>query len=321
MQHIESLLLSSFGTIIEDETITEISVNPDGRVWVERVGEASMQLTDLTLDSQTAKNVGQDLSGLNPISRKTPLAGSDFFIFNSLWRSQVVMEPVVEGQYTFSLRRNVLQNFSLDDLITGLDGNVIDQLFDTQCNPADQSVFEAYDKKDLKAFLKAAVLARWNIIFSGGTSSGKTTWLRACLECAPEYERILTIEDVRDIHAPHPNSISLKTNENTNSQDILKACLRLRPDRILMGEIRGAEAFDFLRAINSGHPGGITTLHATSTSSAMEALALMVMQADIGMNRAEIIKYCESMIDVVIQLNKVDGVRKPTEIKIFRKRV
>ena len=81
MQHIESLLLSSFGTIIEDEKITEISVNPDGRVWVERVGEASMQLTDLTLNAQTAKNVGQDLSGLNPISRKIPLAGSDFFYF------------------------------------------------------------------------------------------------------------------------------------------------------------------------------------------------------------------------------------------------
>ena len=122
-------------------------------------------------------------------------------------------------------------------------------------DPADKAVFDAYENNGFGDFLRAAVKAKWNILLSGGTSSGKTTWLRACLGEVDNSERIMTIEDVLEIRPSQPNAVSLVVNKNASSSDLLKACLRFRPERIIMGELRGAEAYDFLSAINSGHPG------------------------------------------------------------------
>lgn len=319
-RHLEATLNRVFGEqLLSDPRLSEIVLNPDGRVWIERSGDPAMRQLDDPLSEDDANDLAQDLAGENPISAKSPLAGSQFEIAGSLWRAQVAMKPAVEDGVAFALRRAVAKELSLDQLMAGLpdlDANMAD--LKSGANPADAAVFEAYESGGFGGFLRAAVRAKWNILLSGGTSSGKTTWLRACLAEVDSSERIMTIEDVLEIRPSQPNAVSLVVGENASSSDLLKACLRFRPERIIMGELRGAEAYDFLSAINSGHPGGISTLHAASPESALSRLALMVMQADTGLTYSEILEYCRSMIDVIIQFRKTGDQRRPVAVRVLR---
>ncbi|MEM9500133.1 MAG: ATPase, T2SS/T4P/T4SS family [Pseudomonadota bacterium] len=308
--------------LLSDPRLSEIVLNPDGRIWIERSGDPAMQPLEDPLGEDHALALAQDLAGGNPVSANTPLAGSQFEIAGSLWRAQVAMAPAVEDGVAFALRRAVANQMSLEDLMVGLpdlDTNMAD--LKSGVDPADAAVFDAYDNKGVGEFLRAAVRARWNILLSGGTSSGKTTWLRACLGEVDRSERIVTIEDVLEIRPSQPNAVSLVVNKNASSSDLLKACLRFRPERIIMGELRGAEAYDFLSAINSGHPGGISTLHAASPESALSRLALMVMQADTGLTYSEILEYCRSMIDVIVQFRKAGDQRRPVAVRVLREKV
>ncbi len=319
--HLEHLLRSVFGdTIIEDPKVTELIVNPDGKIWVERGGDPSMRVLDGKVSETDAIALSHDLAGGNPISAKNPLAGSKFEVAGAEWRAQVVVPPAIEQGVSIALRRAVVEDFSLDELLTDLPelSGSMDDLKDA-VDPEDAAVFEAYDTLGLGEFLRKAVKARWNILLSGGTSSGKTTWLRACLGEVDHSERILTIEDVHEIRPRQPNHVSLLASKEASSRDLLKASLRLRPERIIMGELRGAEAYDFLSAINSGHPGGLSTLHATDPEAALDRLAFMVMQADSGLTYTEILSYCRSMIDVVVQFRKIGTQRRPTAVRVFRK--
>ena len=321
-RHLESILNRVFGEqLLSDPLLSEIVLNPDGRIWIERSGEPAMRQLDERMSEDDAEALAHDLAGGNPISANTPLAGSQFEIDGSLWRAQVAVKPAVENSVAFALRRAVAKQLSLDDLMQGLpdlDANMDDLKSGT--DPADAAVFDAYENKGFGDFLRAAVKAKWNILLSGGTSSGKTTWLRACLGEVDHSERIMTIEDVLEIRPSQPNTVSLIVNKNASSSDLLKACLRFRPERIIMGELRGAEAYDFLSAINSGHPGGISTLHAASPESALSRLALMVMQADTGLTYSEILEYCRSMIDVIVQFRKTGDQRRPVAVRILRNR-
>lgn len=309
-------LRACFGGLIDDERMTEIVVNADGGVWIERAGDAAMQRADLTLDVQTALKLGHDVAGDSPISKTRTLAGSEFHIGESLWRAQVVAPPTVAGGFSVALRRAVSEGLPLKTLCKGVDIKSLIQGEDE----ASRSVFEAFDAGTFQEFITGAVLAKWNILFSGGTSSGKTTWLRACLDVVPRTERILTIEDVYELRSKHPNCLAMRSSDAASSSDLLKACLRLRPDRVIMGELRGAEAFDFLSVVNSGHGGTISTLHSDSPEGALYRLGNMVMQAGMGKEQGAIFEECRCAIQVVIQLGRVAGVRQPTAIKIFKKR-
>jgi hypothetical protein len=178
-RHLAKLLQDHLEDYVKDTRVTEISLNTDGRLWVEKAGDNYMVDAGQTIDTVTARNICQDLAGENALSEKTPLAGSDFEAFDSLWRTQVVLNPVVEKGPAFTLRRNVVQNFTLDELCAGLEPSDLDDLFSDKVNPADAAVMAAYEARDVSAFLRLATQAKWNILFSGGTSSGKTTWLRA----------------------------------------------------------------------------------------------------------------------------------------------
>ena len=174
---------------------------------------------------------------------------------------------------------------------------------------------KALKKGDVQQFLSLAVKSHQNIVISGGTSTGKTTFLNALLQEIPMDERIITIEDTREVNAPHGNLLNLIAAKGDQGrslatiQDLLEATLRLRPDRIILGELRGKEAYTFLRAINTGHPGSICTLHADSPAGAIEQLSLMVLQANLGLSRNEIKDYVSSMIDIVVQLKR-EGSRR-----------
>jgi type IV secretion system protein VirB11 len=169
---------------------------------------------------------------------------------------------------------------------------------------------------DPVGFLTQAVRRRQTILISGGTSTGKTTFLNALLgEVAPE-ERIVLVEDTPEIKLRHPNGLGLVAvkgelgEARIGTDDLLQAALRLRPDRIVLGELRGREAVSFLRAINTGHPGSFSTIHANSPAGALEQLALMVMQAGLGLDRRDTLAYARSMIDIVVQLGRVEGRRR-----------
>jgi type IV secretion system protein VirB11 len=203
-------------------------------------------------------------------------------------------------------------HLSLDQYATkGAFDNTTTQKLVDENNP----ILKNYLKEGkTKEFIRHAVLCKKNIIISGGTSTGKTTFTNAALGEIPINERLITVEDAREVilHM-HPNRVHLLASKGgqgrakVTTQDLIEACLRLRPDRIIVGELRGSEAFSFLRAINTGHPGSISTLHADAPSMALEQLKLMVMQAGLGMPPDEIKKYIHAVIDIVVQLKRGSG--------------
>jgi type IV secretion system protein VirB11 len=222
---------------------------------------------------------------------------------------QVVFPPAVEqGTICYSIRKPSTLNFDMEAYEKM--GAFADASFEKKHNPADDVLRELYEKGDIKNFLRTAVKAKKNLIISGGTSTGKTTFASALYKEIPHEERLITIEDAREIRLEQPNKVHLLASKGgqglakVSTQDLIEACLRLAPSRIIVGELRGAEAFSYIRAVNTGHPGSIATLHADTPKLAIEQLCLMVMQAGMGMTRAEIKNYVMQVVEVVVQLKK-----------------
>jgi type IV secretion system protein VirB11 len=184
-------------------------------------------------------------------------------------------------------------------------------------NVADDSSVLAslLQEQDYLSFFRAAVAARKTILISGGTSSGKTTLLNALLKEIPKHERLISIEDTPEIRLSGDNALGLVAVASDQGEarvtvdDLMRASLRMRPDRLIVGELRGSETVTFLRAINTGHPGSISTVHANSPQGAFEQIAFMCMQAGLGLGRQETMDYARSMIDVIIQLDRHSGQR------------
>jgi type IV secretion system protein VirB11 len=215
-----------------------------------------------------------------------------------------------------AIRRHVVTDLTLDDYR--------DQTADTgvAAGPSRDALElrRLLDAGDIIAFLRQAVLRRKTIVLSGGTASGKTTLLNALLKEIPPRERLIAIEDAAEVQLAHANTLGLiavrgVTGEaSVTAEDLLQACLRLRPDRILLGELRGREAFSFLRAVNSGHPGSITTVHADSPGGALDQIALMTLQAGLNIGWNDVRAYVAQVVDVVVQLGRDDGRRRVSEV-------
>jgi type IV secretion system protein VirB11 len=190
----------------------------------------------------------------------------------------------------------------------------------------DEALIEQLSARDIYGFLRTAIVNRVSILISGGTSSGKTTFLNACLKSVDPHERIITLEDTRELFPPQDNAVHLlasRGDQGTASvtiQSLLEASLRMRPDRLFVGEVRGSEAFAFLRAINTGHPGSMSTVHADTPLGAYEQLAMMVMQSGLSAAypKADLISYIQSVIPIVIQLRREGGRRGVSEIFFAR---
>jgi type IV secretion system protein VirB11 len=174
------------------------------------------------------------------------------------------------------------------------------------------------------ACLRDAVARRRTILIAGGTSTGKTTFLNALLREIPANERVVLVEDTAELKLPGANGVGLIAikgelgEARVGPDELLQAALRLRPDRIVLGELRGAETVSFLRAINTGHPGSFSTVHANSPRGALEQIALMAMQTGIGLSRTETMQYAASVIDIVVQLDRIDGKRGIAEIAVSK---
>lgn len=301
------------------EGVSEISINRPKELWIEVYGDMYREEIpefDLEHLKALARLVAQSTSQM--VSEEKPLLSATL---PEGYRIQVVFPPACEtGTLAMSIRKQVIVDFDLNkyEALGAFQATTIRHEEDK----IDGRLRELMNQGAIKEFIIQAVRHKKNIIISGGTSTGKTTFMNAALKEIPPQERIITCEDAREIDIKHiPNRVHLLASKGgqgraqVTMQDLIEACLRLRPDRIMVGELRGAEAFTYLRAVNTGHPGSISTLHADSPELAMEQLILMVMQASLGITREQIRHYVESVVDVIIQLKRGEkGKRFVSEI-------
>lgn len=288
--------------------VSEISINRPKELWVEVYGDMYRdEIPEFDLDhlKALARLVAQSTS--QKVSEESPLLSASL---PEGYRIQVVFPPACEvGTIAMSIRKQTIVDFDLDkyEALGAFQATAVRHEEDK----LDAELRKLLDAGSIKEFIQKAVKGKKNIIISGGTSTGKTTFMNAALKEIPLEERIITCEDAREIDIKHiPNRVHLLASKggqgrsNVTTQDLIEACLRLRPDRIIVGELRGKEAFSYLRAVNTGHPGSVSTLHADSPALALEQLILMVMQAGLGITREQIKQYVENVIDVIIQLKR-----------------
>jgi type IV secretion system protein VirB11 len=298
----------------EMEGVSEISVNKPGEIWFERGGD--MERAEVpALDFEHLRGMGLLIaqSTSQNVSEDSPLLSASL---PNGFRIQVVFPPVCEaGTVAMSIRKQTILNFDLEKYEAL--GAFQSTLVRDAKNPVDVELRQLLDAGEIKAFIKLAVKSKKNILISGGTSTGKTTFMNAVLKEIAPHERVITCEDAREIMIDHlPNRVHLIASKGgqgrskVTTQDLIESCLRLRPDRIMVGELRGAEAFSFMRAVNTGHPGSISTLHADSPMLAFEQLNLMVMQAGLQISRDQIDQYIKGVIDVVVQLKRGEKGRR-----------
>jgi type IV secretion system protein VirB11 len=272
---------------LEDPTVVEVMLNPDGRLWIDRLaggledtGSRVSPADAERIIRLVAHHVGAEVHAASPrVSAELPESGERF---------EGLVPPVVAAP-CFAIRRPAVAVFTLGDYVeAGIMSGVQAEL------------------------LRTAVRDRKNILVAGGTSTGKTTLVNALLaEIAKTGDRIVLIEDTRELQCAAPNLVALRTKDGAASlSDLVRSSLRLRPDRIPIGEVRGAEALDLLKAWGTGHPGGVGTLHAGSAIGALRRLEQLIQEAVVTVPRALIAE----TIDLIAVLVGRGPARKLAEL-------
>lgn len=272
---------------LEDPAIVEVMLNPDGRIWVDRLREGLVATDDVLIPADgerivrlVAHHVGAEVHSSNPrVSAELPETGERF---------EGLLPPVVTAP-TFAIRKPAVAVFTLADYVAA-------------------GVMSSAQAE----VLRLAVERRKNILIAGGTSTGKTTLTNALLaEIAKTADRVVLIEDTRELQCAAPNLVALRTKDGVASlSDLVKSSLRLRPDRIPIGEVRGSEALDLLKAWGTGHPGGVGTIHANTAIGALRRLEQLVQEAVLTVPRALIAE----TIDIVAVLSGRGAERRLAEI-------
>ena len=277
----------AISSLLRDPEIVEVMLNPDGRIWVDRLRDGLAQ-TEQTLSPAdgeriirlVAHHVGVEVHARSPrVSAELPETGERF---------EGLLPPVVAAP-VFAIRKPAVAVFTLDDYVAA----------------------GIMSRMQAEA-LRLGVATRANILVAGGTSTGKTTLTNALLaEVAKTQDRVVIIEDTRELQCPAPNLVAMRTKDGVASlSDLVRSSLRLRPDRIPIGEVRGAEALDLLKAWGTGHPGGIGTIHAGSGIGALRRLEQLIQEAVVTVPRAVIAE----TVDLVAVLSGRGKNRRLTEL-------
>ena len=298
--------LEPFKAWLSQPDVTEILINAPGEAWVEQRGRMTCHKAE-KIDNSLLQRLAEQVARVSNqgISRERPLLAA---MLPNGARVQFVAPTATRAHWALAIRRHCLLDLPLEAYASG------------PLQPQHKSVAIS-PEDDPIGFLREAVKQRKTILISGGTSTGKTTFLNALMREVPVEERMIVVEDTAEVQLHGPNDLGLIAVKGElgealiNTDDLLQAALRLRPDRILLGELRGKEAVSFLRAVNTGHPGSFSTIHANSTSGALEQLALMVMQSGLGLSRSETIDYARSVLDVIVQLGREGAQRKIVAIE------
>lgn len=307
--------LKPLSPFLERSDVTDIFVNRPGEAWTEALGGEIKRHDVPALDRLTLQRLVRQIAAFSHqgISREHPLLAATLPDGS---RVQIAIPPVTRGEIAFAIRKHVSSNMTLDDYdAAGLFKNAA-----SLPNMAGNQQLPASD--DLKGMLQNAVKRRANVLISGGTATGKTTFLNVLLREIPNKERLLLIEDAPELQIHHPNFVGLLAarsalrEADVTADDLLVAALRMRPDRIILGEIRGAEALTFLRAINTGHPGAMATIHADGPERAVEQLAMLVLQSGSRLSWGDVIRYVRSTIDVYVHLDRQGGKRSIGAVRL-----
>jgi len=310
--------LTPLAPLFMRDDLVEVAINPDGKVWIERKGATHMErVAHLSIDRVLSTNLGQAVASAVGVqfSDKKPTVSGKIVWGDMAIRAQVVAPPIVEGGMAITFRPFKI---SADQLIEPrlLHGGLVD--LDAKRRERAGEAMKLAEAGQVVDAMRLCVEDRMNILISGGTSTGKTTFARSLLSMVDPGERILTIEDAYELFPRQENGVALKADRSGQGERtparLLEASLRMRPDRIILGELRGEESRTFLEAINTGHGGSFTTIHADTARKAIDRLAIMVMAAGLGMGFEEVKRYCEGSVDLVVQLSRQGGRRGVAEM-------
>ena len=302
------LNLRALRPILSDPEVTELCINRPREAFVEtRRGweRRSLPFADFDWCRRLAKLIAN--STRQRVDEATPLLSASL---PSGERAQIVLPPATTaGTVAITLRRPSDEVWSVRELAQrGVFRST--RRSTAALDETEQELLRLLGAQEYEAFMRLAVSSRKNILVSGPTGSGKTTWTKALIREIPHHERLITIEDAAELILDgHPNHVRLFYSKDDQGlarvtpKQLLESCLRMKPDRILLAELRAEEAFDYLRNVNSGHPGSITSIHAGSCELAFEQLVLLVKQSAGGreLARRDIKSLLYLLVDVVIQ--------------------
>ena len=316
--------LAPLAGYLDRPDVTDLYINRPGELWLETAAGTERHdvpaLDDASLwrlARQIAASSDQGINREHPLLAATLPDGA---------RVQICAPPATRGHVIAAIRKHSMPDLRMSDyLAAGAFSRVGETALAREAN--DAALAKLLDSGRIAEFLSAAVIASKTIVIAGGTGTGKTTFLNALLKEAPTSQRFVLIEDTPEIQLTHENAVGLvavrgKLGEaSVAPAELVEAALRLRPDRIIMGEVRGSEAISWLRAVGTGHPGSITTVHANSPDGAIEQLAMMSMSAGTELKRGELVDYIRATVDVFVQLAQQDGSRLVTEVQFLRRPV
>ena len=309
-------LLAPLGPWMARPDVTDIYVNREQEVRIETVGGATELHACAALTERVLARLARQIAAASAqaISREHPLLTATLPDGS---RVQIAAPPATRHGHVMAIRRHIAPRLSIEDYAE--DGSFEDASIEMTDLERERTLVPV-PPGEIPGTLRSAVHGKRNVLISGGTSTGKTTFLNALLREIPADERLILIEDTPELEQTHANSVGLLAARSAlgeaevRTEDLLMAALRLRPDRIILGELRGPEAFTFLRAVNSGHPGSMTTIHADSPVRAVEQLALLVLQAGSRLAREDVRHYVRASIDVFVQLQRTAGRRTVAQV-------
>lgn len=315
--------LAPLNNFLARPDVTDLYINQPGELWTETIDGRTERHEVKDLDEATLLRLARQIAALSHqgISREHPLLSARLPDGS---RVQIVAPPATRGPLAIAIRKHMDFHLTLEDYVAAGALAEVSARSGEEKLRVDKALAAEFESGDIAGMLSSAVRARKNILISGGTSSGKTTFLNALIHEIPPEERLILIEDTPELNPRHDNRIGLIAARSAlgetlvTATDLVGASLRMRPDRIIVGELRGDEAYAFLRAINTGHPGSMTTVHADSTRSAIDQIVLLVLQGGTRLNRDDVKHYVESTVDVYVQLSRTGGRRHVSEVVIGR---
>jgi pilus assembly protein CpaF len=294
----EAIGLGVLEPLLADETITEIMVNGPGDVWIERDGRIEQANAHFTSEAQLYQTIDRIVSQVNRrVDESSPMVDARLPTGE---RVNVIIPPLSLIGPVITIRR-FPRRFTMAQLV-------------------EMGTVDEATRRVLSAFVRA----RLNIVISGGTGAGKTTLLNALSSAILERERIVTIEEAAELQLQQPHVIPLEARPpnvegkgEVTIRDLVRNSLRMRPDRIIVGEVRGVETLDMLQALNTGHEGSLVTVHANSADDALARLETLATMSDLHIPHAALREYINNAIHVVVQIDRgADGVRRVIEVAV-----